>query len=357
MPRWRVPYQVAAISAPTDSSKPGRSCWRACDAIIREAKRQLQIAHRLAPGSAEILRLLGWIYTASGNKVKGAYYLQKAVVLDGEHAESLLLLSRFALEQGRWTDAISGLTHVLELLEARPEADPALRPLIRYYLAVALRHEGCDAAATKQYEKFFIAPRDMLRSSRWARELMFLDRQHGQTSMALGDLLHRLDHPMDARIAYVRAGQYGVVEAGDLLRRLVYTDLRLGDAEAALDRVVHSLDRRPLDAIALELVGYLQRQGVNVEIMVDRLEEIYERADAPGPLLLVIADMLPPRRARAVLARHLQQRPDDRAVFERLLGLWLPADGATASDHSAAVQATYFNAAKPTFSAISRRSS
>ena len=308
----------------------GRAAWRAGNSV--EAKHQLQIAHRLAPSSAEILRLLGWIYTASGNKVKGAYYLEKAATIDSDHAESLLLLSRFALEQGQWKDAIAGLLHVLGLIKSQSRCDPALEPLIRYYLAVALRHEGYVLAAADQFDQYFVRPRPGLRSSRWARELMFLDRQRGQSAMVLGDLLNCLDRPNDSRAAYVRAGQYGVSDLLELIRRQIYTDLRLGDVDGAIERVVQIINARPDDAAVLDLPGYLHAQGISATVLGDRLIPLYINHDRPAGLALALAKFLRPDAGRTLLSEHMRIRPGDRRVLGRLLELLLasdmPVDGA-----------------------------
>ena len=286
----------------------GLAAWRSGDSA--EAKRRLQAALRLAPDSPEVLRWLGLIYTATGNRVRGAFYLEQAAAIDPGDAATLLLLSRFEMEQSEWNNAIVGLDSVLNTLAADEDApvDPAIEPLTRYYLALSLRSAGYSAAAADQFDQYLRADRRGLRASQWGRELLFLDRQQGQTFLAIGDLLHRLDQPGDARKAYNRAQSAGVLDVSELLQRQVYTDLRLGQADRAIDRVVASVRATEGDSASLALATYLVEQGVDGDALAARLETIYRNEDRPTGLALAIARMLPNGPATELLAEHLDQK-------------------------------------------------
>lgn len=317
----------------------GLAAWRSGDSA--EAKQRLQAALRLAPDSPEILRWLGMIYTATGNRVRGAYYLEQAATLNPDDVTTLLLLSRFALEQGEWDEAIVGLNRVLQTAAQRAgPIDPAIEPLTHYYLALSLRSAGYAAAAADQYDQYLRANRSGLRASQWGRELLFLDRQQGQTFLAIGDLLHRLDQPTDARTAYERAAQAGILDPSELVQRQVYTDLRLGEADRAIDRVVASVRASEGDPTSLELATYLVEQGVDGDALADQLGTIYLNEDRPTGLALAIARMLPPNRAAALLTEHLDARPTDSAVFEALLVATLPADSPTEAQVRDAIHIT-----------------
>lgn len=317
----------------------GLAAWRNGDSA--EAKRRLQAALRLAPDSPEVLRWLGLVYTATGNRVRGAFYLEQAAALDPDDAATLLLLSRFALEQSEWEDAIVGLDGVLNTLASGDASvDPAIEPLTRYYLALSLRSAGYSAAAADQFDRYLRADRRGLRASQWGRELIFLDRQEGQTFLAIGDLLHRLDQAADARKAYDRAETAGVLDASELLQRQVYTDLRLGEADRAIERVVTSVRATEGGATSLELAAYLVEQGVNGDTLATRLETIYRNENRPAGLALAIAQMLPDGRASALLIEHLDEKPTDRPVFEALLIATLPATSPSEARVSEAVRIT-----------------
>ncbi len=160
----------------------GRAAWRAGDSA--EAKRRLEDALRRAPPSAEILRLLGMVYTASGNRVRGAYFLEQAAEIAPDDAQTLLMLSRFALEQRQWDESIAGLHRVLVVSSREGHTqDAAIEPLARYYLALSLQSAGYAAAAADQYDRFLRADRGALQANPWGHELVFLAKPSSRSAI------------------------------------------------------------------------------------------------------------------------------------------------------------------------------
>ena len=310
----------------------GRQSWR--EGKNFEAVRQLQVALRLAPNQQEILRLLGRIYTSAGNKVRGAVYLKQAVTLDPTDIESLFLLGRFSLEQGRWEDAIAAFYVAMDQLEGALDiADTAYRPLIHYYLGAALQQSGYVRAAIEQYGAYLNVPRSFSFSTRIARELLFIDRQQSMVWQSIGDLYHRLDDPVSALEAYTRAAEWEVSDEMALLNRRVYTHLRLGQDKQAQHLVIERIGKSTGDQDSmLVLVRYLIDQGYSTQYMVDMLMAVYSEDQSSVQLAMMLSDLLPPSRGRAFLLTHLQSYPHHHEIYDHLLRRYLLPDGASRSD-------------------------
>ncbi len=318
----------------------GRQSWR--DGKNFEAVRQLQVALRLAPGSPEILRLLGRIYTNAGNKVRGAVYLKQAVHLDPTDMESLLLLGRFSIEQGDWVNAIATFHAALERISDHPDiAEPAYRPLSHYYLAVALQQGGYVRAAIEHFDRYLNTPRTFSFSTRISRELMFIDRRQSFVWQSIGDLYHQLNDPASAMAAYQQAVEQAEgIEDISLLNRRIYTCLRLGLDEQAQRLVIDRFGRMHGDRQSmLALVRYLIEQGRPTHYMIDTLMHVYT-ADPDSPsLAMVLADLMPSHEGRILLMKHLQAFPRHRQVYDHLIRRYLLPEGAEAFDREVVEQA------------------
>lgn len=285
------------------------------------AARHLERALSMAPRRAEILRVLGHLYTEARNRARGAIYLRDAVRLDPTDAESLIALGQYELEQRNDGRAIAVFAHVLAMDLDGDSIDPALPILARFYLAGALDREGHEAAAIKQVRMYLDRPGSIGRSTRMYRELYILDRQRGDMWLRLGDAYHRLDDPLAARDAYRQALILGAGSDSDMLRRRIYTLLRLSQADEATDILLRRLrDAKSVEA-DLELAQYVADHGGDDQRIADALYAIYLERQRDPVLLLKLVGALNDARARSLLAEHLAARPGDRAVYHELLTL------------------------------------
>ena len=290
---------------------------------VFEALRQLQAAERLAPDRPALLRLLGRIYAAAGNRVLATQYLEKTVRLTPDDPQAVYLLSDARLEDGQHEEAAAGFREAERLVRERPaDAATTLLPLIRYGLFQSLRSLDRDLAAATELERFLEMEHDFSRAGVGARELMVIDRQQGQLLQTLGDLYNRVGQPEAALDAYEKA--LATDDAGEHLdARLVYTQLLLGQPERARDLVVaafrHAGEDQDRDLQSLELVQYLLDAGIAPETMTKELEEAYEQREQPSELAVALAAILPPEQGRELLEQHLKTTPSDQRAFRSLV--------------------------------------
>ena len=282
-------------------------------------------ALRLSPDEAAILRGLGQAWARAGNRVSAANYYRRAYAADPTDLDSAFMLGRFALEDRRWDAAILNFdaAHRLADAEARDTGIHSnAHRLTRFYLANALNQGGYARAAVTAYQAYLADLDNRLsRNSRYARELSIIDAQQGETLALMGDLLHRLDEPESALEAYERAAEAGVLNPDALLRRLLYTRLRLGQSRAAEGLVAQAVAGSSGDPQTLELIEYAVAQGVPASRLTGRLTRLYQEQGKPTSLALALADVLPEAEATALLSQHLASHPGDDAVFGKLLAV------------------------------------
>ncbi len=287
--------------------------WHAGDST--KAKQQLEAALRLAPKQPTLLRILGEVYTRTGNRVRGAQYFRQAVELEPEDAHSLYILGRFAIEKGDHAEAVV-LFHEAML---RAGDNTALKELAHHFLGNALRQLGYLAAAIEQFEQYLSMIEHPAGSSRFRREQFLLRRQVGTTYQLLGDLYLRLDQPKQAYEAYQHALEAGVVDPIKLDKRLIHTALRLKDGDLARSLVIDLVKRLKGDAQAIAMVRYVVTHGLNTGAIAAELASLYESQGRPAQLAIAAADVMPDEQAKALLIAHLREKPGDRDVFQRLI--------------------------------------
>ena len=319
----------------------GRQAFHSGDNFL--AVQQYEKALRLSPRSNAILHALGRAWAVAGNRVSAADYLRQAYQADRADAESLLLLGRFALENRQWDEAIVVLAAARKLEREQataPEADPADRPLISFLLANALTQAGYAEAALAAYRDYLEAERNYTRQSMHGRELMVIDAQRAATLVQIGDLHHRLDQPEAALDAYQLADEADAVrERGDdLLPRLLYTRLRLGQTGAAGDLAVQAATRT--GGPPGSLVRYAVEHGADAQLIAERLAEQYRAQGRPATLAVTVADALPREQGVTLLTEHLAEKPGDVAVFGRLVRLLLDEGEPDEADRLRAIRVT-----------------
>ncbi len=298
----------------------GRAAWKDGDNF--GAIRQLQSALRLAPGSPQVLRLLGRIFGETGNKVRAAVYLEQAAALDPQEPTTLYLLGRYALEQHQDDAAIAYFAAAQDAINAAgdgSDVDPVLPILIHHYLGSALRNAGYAHAASDQFNAFLEAPRERFRDTRLSRELLFLDQQRGAVYVVLGDQHHQLGDPEAALAAYEKTAEMGFSDRLGLVRRLVYTYLRLGHPDRARQIVLNRIADAADDPQTLRLVSYLADQGLDPGEIAAQLQRVYRDSDQSAAMVLALSELVPDEEGLAMLADHLRTRPGDQAVFEELV--------------------------------------
>ncbi|MBB6428649.1 tetratricopeptide repeat protein [Algisphaera agarilytica] len=308
------------------------------------AVQQLEKALRLSPGEPKILKSLAEAWTRSGNRVSASNFYRQAVAADPTDLNSLFMLGRFALDERRWDQAVINLDAALQLAEpdyenADAKADPEAAHLIRYYLANALNQAGHSRAAAEMFDAYLTDRPRLSALTPYTREIAVLGNQRGETLMLVGDLYHRLNEPRTAWQAYSAAAEVGVLNPDTLLRRLLYTRLRLGQTRAAQELVTQAVADSQGNAKSLALIPYAVQQGVSAEALSAQLTALYEDRGRPASLALAMADVLPPDVAAPLLQQHLAEHPDDDMVFGRLLALLL-GDAPSDENRQQAVAAT-----------------
>lgn len=294
----------------------GRMAWR--DRRGPEAINYLQSAERLAPGHPPILRLLGEIYGAMGNKIRSAYYFEQAVSADPTDPESLFVVGRIALDQGKWEHAVVYFSRALGRPQT-PGIDPGIWPFLRYSLAGALERAGYDAAAIEQYRACLDAPPPNAQTTRLARELLFLSRQRNYLWLSIGDALNRLDDPGAAFAAYAKAGDLAGEDPVLLGGRLAYTQIRLHKRDAAQETALAALRASKANPQAIELLQYAKGDGAASAAYAQRVVQVYEELDRPGPLAVAISQFLGGASGQAFLEKHLAAKPQDAGVGEQMI--------------------------------------
>lgn len=346
---------------PVDPEDPPAAAQRAYVAALQaihdrhlaEAIGHLRIADRLAPNRPEILRNLGDAHWFNGNRIRGAEYLARAVTLEPDDLEAVYRLGQHAAELGQWQQAIVTFHHALDLLEkphVGPEYTRAGRQLmLQYFLADSLRQNGFDLAAVNLSKAYLESISAFSNLRRLPPEIRVLQRQQGNTWMAIGDALSRTGEPSGALDAYQRAREIGTSAARDLMLRRLYANLRLGRKDAALQTVLDQIEQTEPSTNTLALVSYLLENEIDdTDALVVRLRHAYMQRGRPTEMLMTIVGLLEPAKAHALLREHLDHRAGDRKAFEKMLAMQLAGeDGAFRPEQIAdAIETTSLVAAR-----------
>ena len=283
---------------------------------------KLKEAHRLAPNRPAIARLLGKIYSRS-NRVQAVTYLESAVRLDPQDIDSLFLLGRHALHQGRWSDAIVTFAHVLNFKGHRKNVGHAIWLLAHFHLATALERAGFDQAAIDEYGRYFKSPRRLVRSIQYTRDLYVLRRQSHVTWRQIGDAHHRLGRPAEALEAYRQTGDADGHMGSGMIGRLAYTYLRLGQPQEAQRVVLSELGRTQAGPGSVQLLKYLTDHGLPNQHLPALLQQVYRDSGRSAEMVLSIAAVLEPDERDRLLLDHLAAKPADGAVFRQLMNQFL----------------------------------
>ncbi|MEX1016234.1 MAG: tetratricopeptide repeat protein [Phycisphaeraceae bacterium] len=319
-----------------------RQAWR--EGRNHDAINELDAALRLAPGQPHLLRLMARAYGAIGNRLRSAMHMRQALASDPAHVESLFILGRLALEQGDPGDAIVLFHRALDGRAASSGGRAVPASTLHYHLAAALLEAGHAAAAIDQHARYLEQIEHEGATTRQSADLAMADSQRGATWLAVGDAHHRLGDAGAALAAYEQAAEHGLADQPALVHRMVYTHLRLREAEPAQELAIKRVRASGGDTPSLDLVAYLTEQGVSAAALADELERLYTDEGESGAMAMAIAELLPRETAVELLRNHLTAYPADQRVFHRLLDDWLLPDGAADVEAEAIHQAVALTA-------------
>ncbi len=320
----RPDYLPADDAEPTDAeprSVAQRAYARARhllrDGQAREAIAHLEAALRFAPKSAPILRMLGRLYSQGGNRVKGAFYFQRAIESNPNDVPSLLGLGLYEFERRRFSNAVATLAFARGKAVAANDADTLL--LIRHYMGLALAQLGYEAAAIDTLRDYLDSPAPVGQPR--SMRALFIQRGRRTTWQSIGDAYCRLDRFEDAIDAYRKVEAVNADAARDLAARMVYCQLRQQRPEAARGVLLDLLGNHAINEAALKLVSYATTNGVSAKAVASELRKRYKGNNKSPQLALAVAQLLPPTEAIAVLRDHVVANPTDRDVLRRMLDL------------------------------------
>lgn len=328
--------QVTERIAPADLPKPDRAppaalqgaevvelLKQADSAIARGevfgAIRLLREAELKEPDNLTVARRLGAAYMLSGNRVRGAAYLQRVLSYDHGDAGALVLLADHASERDQ-------IPLVLGLCEALLEADKRAGVLADLYRARSLWNAGYDKAGAKCLKRVIDAAgkidaaalkRDTDIDPDVLRELRVLITLEPELRIRLGDLLLSGGDEQAASKVYAAVDTSRLADAGALIARRAYLALRSGDQKQASELVVGLLalpTSAPGDA---GLVTYLVKQGVSAEALAEQVEAAIQTKGATLSLLTGLAEVAQPVRAIEALEGWLSGRPADPALLRQ----------------------------------------
>ena len=326
---------TAPATAPATSAEPplpaqqayarGRQALKQAQSF--EAIRQFEQALTIAPDNAALLRQLGQLYLGSGNRVRAAALLERAVAADPTDPQTLMILGRVSFDQSQWPQAAHLLAAALRNNIASVE--PGLDRLTQYYLGGALERQGFDAAAIAQFKLFLESANNGSWSAQRMRDLATIQRQRGVLWVMIGDLNNRLGQPSLAWDAYANGIEQGVTDNQEMQARKVYTLLQLGRSDEAQQLVLERLSAADNDNASLDLVTYVAKSGPRPRKLIEKLEQVYNQSDHSARLALALASLQGAPKGPSLLRAHLLIKPEDRVVYDALVKQTVPDATAT----------------------------
>lgn len=279
------------------------------------------------PTAAEAWAALAAIRAAAGDAPAAAEAWRNALANDPSNPRALEQLGLAAL---RRADADEALTLLARARANDPErADAAMPYLLDAALADALEQSGFTLAAAEAAERAALVPVPFDQPTNEQRRLLALLRQRGYLLRGAGDMRLRLGDARAAADDYIASLDDDETFDAAAVARAIYA-LRMAGADAAAAQVlVRDLERSQgrVDALELRLVDYLS-SSLPPDIaraFADALPGIPERGgwdDSPAArgaaARLDAAGQRSPERAADVLLAHLDSVDADDAATEQL---------------------------------------
>lgn len=297
---------------------------------VFRAIEHLREAEQLGPQDLEVARRLGIAYMLSGNRVRGAAYLERALSYNHQDAGVLVLLCQHAAQRGE-------LSKVLGLSEAMRAVGPGA--LADYYRAQALQGLGYTAASAQLLTRV-VRDLEQMDDQHDAvsqkdpvvrRELRVLKTLEPQLKIELGDRYVSLGTHEKAAEVYATIDLKATVDPGAVIARRAYLALRSGQNDQAIEMVVGLLSLPGVTQEDAQLVGYLAAQGIPAKQLADRIEAAIQAQDGSLPLLSGLAAVAEPQRALSAISKWLADRPAEPALLRQAAEL-IDVDDADPAD-------------------------
>ncbi len=287
-----------------------------------ESLRQAELKQ---PDNRAVARRLGIAYMRSGNRVRGAGYLEHVLSFNNNDAGALVLLADHASQR----DALST---TLGLCDALASADPAVGTglLADLYRARALKRSGFTRASAERLAHVIeglaglnddAIKADEGRDPEVLRELRVLQTLEPELHVELGDRLLASGDETAAARAYAQIDAVRLADPGALVARRAYLALRAGDPARATQQVVTLLAAPSAELQHAELVGYLRAQGVAPTQLNEAVDAAIAQHGPSLPLLAGLAQVAEADRAIGALAGWLSARPAEPALLRQAAGL------------------------------------
>ena len=337
--RWMMPLADALASvkpaemlSPPENKPPDALPQRAQQRIEQADKlmargelfsaiRVLREAEALSPQHHAVTHRLGVAYSLSGNRVRGAAYLEKAIAQDPGDAVSLLLLSQHAASAGELAQT---LTYSKAL-----EQTGIPKVLADRSLSQALSRAGYARAATELLQRCIESLADKPDPKPVAekfdplitRELAVLSALKPELRVELGDLYLCIGQPDRAKQVYTAIDPQQVSDTAGLFSRLVYLALKQGDVEAALRYASDQLMQLKGGDEGRQAIGYLVTQGISRERIAKALDAKMQGGGVSLPLLTGLAEVTSPAFVIDRAVAWLASGPQQPSVYREVAGL------------------------------------
>lgn len=295
------------------------------DGRLAEAMSLLQETIQVDPLAAQAHALLGRIHFDARQWPAAQRHLTAAVSLAPDDVRSLTMLGRLAEHEQRADQAIATLDAAVQ--RSDDQTDPALRFMAQYYLGEALIDHGYAAAAIQPLRDFLAIRRRLDTTTAYQVAVAGLSQRRGPVHRQLGDVLVGLGRLDEAIEHYRQAAEHDAIDPDDLLPRLIYTSLLMGDDQAAADLLVEQIDwSADFDRIHT-LIVYAAEHVNQPKRLIDRLKNVYRQTGQPQSLAIALGRAIAlqnPASARRFLLEHCRQSPGHWQAFGELLALLLP---------------------------------
>jgi tetratricopeptide (TPR) repeat protein len=285
-----------------------------------EARQHLERALRLAPNNKHLLEMLAQLWASSRNLTRSVTYLQQMLKVDPLNMELVIELGAFSLELDRYEEAASIFHYVQEHAAEAPDADPALLPLVDYYIAVALERAGYALASIESNKRFISADIQALpRDQRQARRMELLLQQKGALWRQVGDAYCQLKRYDDALQAYRTAVLVGGNSKIDIMRRLVYVCLQLDKPDMAAASVLEMIGGGQLDENVVELILFMVNHVPDRADWIAKVQNQLKENKVDPQTIMKLADLFDPKAAQQMVRDQLKQDPADLQAIKWML--------------------------------------
>ena len=283
--------------------------------------RLLREAEALLPQNATIARKLGIAYSLSGNHMRGAAYLERALASFSDDSNVLLLLAQHSATRGELPKTLA-YTVKLEKIDAS-------KRLSDYYRAESLKQAGYLSAAADRLSNVLETladirldqEQDANRATLVSRELRVIKTLEPELRLELGDLYLALGQLDKTREVYERIDLDASSDPGAVVDRRVYLSLLSGQVDQAIQQSVAALSARNYARDHDGLIAYLVDQGVSAALISASLEQAMTERGVTLALLRGLAEVADQKRVLTAAKTWLTETSSDPARYRALVEL------------------------------------